>query len=130
MKTKDEILENLHIHEVVIDIAGYVTKCTEGLNDNVLNGYKSYTLIIDDGSYARDMETAKKVASELNQMGFYAKSGWMETTLPGNERPIVEISLDKPNRYKQYWRKHDINIIVMLTSLLFAATITLISIVL
>lgn len=98
MKTKEEIIKNsLKVNENY-QVNSIIDQITEGLNNRVQQGYKSFEYVFRTGSYETAKEMSKHVAARLNAMGFYARFGWRETTPNGNERPIVVVMLERPPR--------------------------------
>lgn len=98
MKTKEEILKAKLSKNENYQVNSIIDTITEGLNNRIQEGYDSYEYVFRTGSYNAAKEMSKYVAAKLNEMGFYARFGWRETTPNGNERPIVVVMLERPPR--------------------------------
>lgn len=124
MKTKEEILltrlsknENYQVNSIIDTI-------TEGLNSRIQEGYDDYEFVFRAGSYNAAKEMSKHVAARLNEMGFYARFGWRETTPNGNERPIVVVMLERPPRVP-VWKTGTFWLFTVLGALLLGIVICL-----
>lgn len=98
MKTKEEILKTRLSKNENYQVNSIIDTITEGLNNRIQQGYDDYEFVFRAGSYNAAKEMSKHVAARLNEMGFYARFGWRETTPNGNERPIVVVMLERPPR--------------------------------
>lgn len=105
MKTKEEILKAKLSKNENYQVNSIIDTITEGLNSRIQEGYASYEYVFRTGSYNAAKEMSKHVAARLNEMGFYARFGWRETTPNGNERPIVVVMLERPPRVPVWKRQ-------------------------
>lgn len=104
MKTKEQILKEKLNKSENFEVNYILDTITEGLSARIKQGYNSYEYVFSTGSYNAAKEMSKQVAARLNEMGFYARFGWRETTPNGNERPIVVVMLERPPRVP-VWKK-------------------------
>lgn len=124
MKTKEEILKTRLSKNENYQVNSIIDTITEGLNNRIQQGYDDYEFVFRAGSYNAAKEMSKHVAARLNEMGFYARFGWRETTPNGNERPIVVVMLERPPRVP-VWKKPTFWIYAILGSLIIATSVAL-----
>lgn len=124
MKTKEEILKAKLSKNENYQVNSIIDTITEGLNSRIQEGYTSYEYVFRAGNYNAAKEMSKHVAARLNEMGFYARFGWRETTPNGNERPIVVVMLERPPRVP-VWKTGTFWLFTVLEALLLGIVICL-----
>ena len=124
MKTKEEILKARLSKNENYQVNSIIDTITEGLNSRIQEGYDDYEFVFHAGSYNAAKEMSKYVAARLNEMGFYARFGWRETTPNGNERPIVVVMLERPPRVP-VWKTGTFWLFTVLGALLLGIVICL-----